>query len=270
MANDKNHMGPIGPARMPLMDHLQELRRRLTIIVVSVVVTALVVYFATPTLIEFMIDPIRSALGDANLTILGVLDGFTIRFKVAIFWGVIICTPIIIWEVMAFFLPALNEKERRWVVPTVAAMVALFFLGMIFCYLVIQQAAFGWLIDQSLEFATLVPDANDYLNIMMLLEIGFGFAFQLPLIIFYLSILHIVPYSTFRGQWRYIYVGLMVICAIVTPDASPITMILMYVVLLALYEVSLGVARYVITRRDGREALKWTREQYEEHQAEEE
>lgn len=261
-------MGPIGPARMPLMDHLQELRRRLTIVVVSVVVTALVVYFATPTLIAFMIDPIRSSLNGTDLTILGVLDGFTIRFKVAMFWGVIICTPIIIWEIMAFFLPALNERERKWVVPTVAAMVALFFLGMIFCYVVIQQAAFGWLIDQSLEFARIVPNADDYLNIMMLLEIGFGFAFQLPLIIFYLSILHIVPYSVFRSQWRYIYVGLMVVCAIVTPDASPITMILMYVVLLALYEVSLAVARYVITQRDGKEALKWSREEYAEHEAE--
>ena len=143
-------MSPIGPARMSLMDHLQELRRRLTIIVVSVVVTALVIYFATPTLIEFMIDPIRESLQGNGLAILGVLDGFTIRFKVAMFWGVIICTPIIIWEVMAFFLPALNEHERKWVVPTVAAMVALFFLGMVFCYIVIQQAAFGWLIDQSL------------------------------------------------------------------------------------------------------------------------
>lgn len=251
---------------MPLMDHLQELRRRLTIIVVSVIATALVVYFATPTLIEFMIDPIRPSLEGASLTILGVLDGFTIRFKVALFWGMIICTPIIIWEVMAFFLPALNERERKWVVPTVAAMVGLFFLGMIFCYFVIQRAAFGWLIDQSLEFAKLVPDAGDYLNIMMLLEVGFGFAFQLPLIIFYLSILHIVPYSVFRGQWRYIYVGLMIVCAVVTPDASPVTMVLMYVVLLALYEVSLAVARYVISRRDGKEALRWTREQYAEHE----
>lgn len=259
-------MSPIGPARMPLMDHLQELRRRLTIIVVSVVVTALVIYFATPTLIEFMIDPIRESLQGNGLAILGVLDGFTIRFKVAMFWGVIICTPIIIWEVMAFFLPALNEHERKWVVPTVAAMVALFFLGMVFCYIVIQQAAFGWLIDQSLEFATIVPNADDYLNIMMLLEVGFGFAFQLPLIIFYLSILHIVPYSVFRSQWRYIYVGLMVLSAVVTPDASPVTMLLMFTALVLLYEIALAVARYVLVARDGKESLKWTREDYEEHE----
>ena len=100
----------------------------------------------------------------------------------------------------------------------------------------------------------------------MLLEVGFGFAFQLPLIIFYLSILHVVPYRTFRGQWRYVYVILLVVCGVVTPDASPITMVLMYAVMLALYEVSLFVARRVIILRDGKEALYWTREQYEENE----
>ena len=88
---------------------------------------------------------------------------------------------------MAFILPALKPKERKWVVPTVAALVALFFIGMIFCYYVIQPAAFGWLLDQSFEFAQNMADAEDYLNIYMLLEIGFGIAFELPLVIFYLS-----------------------------------------------------------------------------------
>ena len=117
---------------MPLMDHLGELRRRMTIVLVSVLVTAVIVYFATPTLIDMMMDPIRGALPEGTrLTVLTALGGFTIRFKVAIFFGIIICTPIIIWEAMGFFLPALKPKERKWVVPTVGAMVGLFFLGMV-------------------------------------------------------------------------------------------------------------------------------------------
>ena len=249
---------------MPILDHLGELRRRLAIVVVSVVATAIVVYFATPTIIDILLDPIRRFFSEGeNLTVMTALGGFTIRFKVAFFVGVIICTPIIIWEVMAFFLPALRPKERKWVVPTVAAMVVLFFLGMIFCYFIIQPAAFGWMLDQTDEFANLIPNAEDFLSIMMLLEIGFGFAFQLPLIIFYVSILHIVPYKTFRENWRYVYVGLLVVSGIVTPDASPVTMVFMYVALLGLYEISLAVARYVIVARDGKEALKWTRADYE-------
>jgi sec-independent protein translocase protein TatC len=252
---------------MPLFDHLAELRRRLTIVVVSVIVAALVIYFATPTLIDIMLDPVRAVLpDDSQLTVLSALGGFTIRFKVSVFFGLIMCTPIILWQLLGFFLPALTRRERRWVVPTVGAMVGLFYLGMLFCYFVIQRAAFGWLIEQINEFATAILNAEDYLSIMMLLEVGFGIAFQLPLIIFYLSILHVVPYRTFRGQWRYVYVVLLVVCGVVTPDASPITMILMYAVMLSLYEISLAVARHAIMLRDGKEALYWTREQYAERE----
>ena len=261
---------PIGPARMPLFDHLGELRRRVTIIVVSIAVCAVIVYFATPALIEMMMDQIRDAMRGGQLTVLTALGGFTIRFKVACFFSVIICTPIIILEIMGFFLPALKPSERKWVIPTVAAMVGLFFLGMIFCYFVIQPAAFGWLLDQTFEFANNLADAEDYLNIYMMLEIGFGIAFQLPLVIFYLTILHLVPYSTLRGQWRYVYVGLMALSAIVTPDASPVTMVLMFAALIGLYEVALAVARYVLIARDGKASLKWTREDYEQHAFEEE
>ena len=256
---------PIGPARMPLFDHIGELRRRVTIIVVSVVVAAVIIYFATPSLIELMIDQIRDAMRGGDLYVFTALGGFTIRFKVACFFAVIVCTPIIIWELMAFFLPALKPSERKWVVPTVGAMVFLFFLGMVFCYFVIQPAAFGWLLGESDAFATTMADAEDYLNIYMMLEIGFGVAFQLPLVIFYLTIFHLVPYATLRGQWRYVYVGLMVLSAVVTPDASPVTMFLMFAALIALYEVALAVARYVLVARDGKESLKWTRADYEEH-----
>lgn len=256
---------PIGPARMPLLDHLGELRRRLTIVIVSVLVAAIVMYAATPTIIDFVLDPIREFLpDDGKLNVLSALGGFTVRFKVAVFIGGIVCAPIIIWQTMAFFLPALKPSERKWVVPTVAALIVLFALGMIFCYLVILRAAFGWLLSQTAEFATIIADAEDFLSTILLLEIGFGIAFELPLIIFYLSILHVVPYRTLRQQWRYIYVGLLILSATVTPDASPVTMALMFAALISLYEISLLVARQVISAREGKQALLYTKEDYAE------
>lgn len=260
---------PIGPQRMPLLDHLGELRRRLTVVLACLIITAVVVYAATPTIIQIMLDPVREFLPEGGkLTVLTALGGFTIRFKVALFVGVIICTPIILWELMAFILPALRPEERRWVVPTVAAMVVLFYIGMVFCYLVIQRAAFGWLLTQTSDFATITANAEDFLNIMMLLEIGFGIAFELPLFIFYLSILHVVPYKTFRENWRYVYVGLLVLSGVVTPDASPVTMLIMFAAMVGLYELSLLFARAVIVKRDGKAALKWDRQAYEDHELE--
>jgi sec-independent protein translocase protein TatC len=252
---------------MPLMDHLGELRRRLTIIIVALIVGAVVVYMATPTIIEILIDPIRQYLpNEGELVVLSSLGGFTIRFKVAFFCAAIITSPIIIWEILAFFLPALKPKEQRWVVPTVAALVVLFLIGMVFCYFVILPAAFGWMAQQTQAFATQIANAEDYLNILMLLELGFGVAFELPLVIFYLSVLHVVPYKTFRENWRYIYVGLLVLSAFTTPDASPVTMFFMFAALVLLYEISLYVARVIIVSKDGKAALKWTRDDYSAHQ----
>ena len=98
-------------------------------------------------------------------------------------------------------------------------------------------------------------DLENYVNMELLFMIGFGVAFELPLIIFYLSVFHIVSYAAFRGAWRYVYVGLLVGSAVITPDGSPVTLGLMYGALLSLYEISLAIARVVITAREGKEGL---------------
>lgn len=257
---------PVGPARMPLLDHLSELRRRLTIIVVCVVVTVCVLYMASPTLIDILVDPIREYLPDGGrLYVTTALGGFTLRFKVSLFFSVIVCSPIIIFQALGFFMPALRPSEQKWVAPTVAALVFLFFFGMVFCYFIILQATFGWLLEQTMDFATVFSDAEDYINIITLLELGFGVVFELPLLIFYLSIFHLVPYKSFRENWRIIYVVLLVLCAMVTPDASPVTMFLMFAAVIMLYEISLAIARRVLIARDGKESLKWGREEYSEY-----
>ncbi len=241
---------------MPLFDHIGELRRRLTIVVVSLLVTALVMYFATPTIIDILQDPIREFLPDGRYYVTGALGGFSIRFSVAFKCAIVICTPLIIWQILAFFLPALKPKERKWVVPTLFAAVALFYIGALFCYFVILQATFGFLIGESQAIGNVLPEATDYINFEFLLMIGFGVAFELPLIVFYLSIFRIVSYAAFRGAWRYVYVVLMVIAAVITPDPSPVTMLCMYAALLLLYEGSLAVTRIVLVRRGGKAALK--------------
>lgn len=251
---------PIGPARMPLMDHLGELRRRLTIIVSSLFITALVMYFATPTIIQFLLAPVQEylpastlhALGDASSTGLIVttpLGGFSIRFRVAIFVALCICSPLVLWEMLAFFLPALKPNERRWVVPTLGMGVLLFILGLVFCYTVILGAAFGWMMGESDAIGTTLPDAETYIKAILGLLIAFGVAFQLPLIIFYLVVFNLVPYKKFRKNWRTIYVVLLVFSAMVTPDASPVTMGFMFAALLSMYELSLLFSRIALKRR---------------------
>ena len=252
---------PIGPARMPLMEHLGELRMRLVRIVVVLIVAICVFYFATPTVSQFLLAPVSEFLppdeqGLAQLTVLDPFEGFSVRFNIALWTAVVATSPVILWQLLAFFLPALRPSERKWFIPTFAAAVALFILGTVFCYLVILNPAFEWLTNQANGFASITARASSYIDIIIKFEIGFGFAFELPLIVFYLVIFNIVPYYKMRRAWRWIYVGLMVISASVTPDANPVTMLMLFVVLIVLYELSLLLARIVL-----RNKIKKQREQ---------
>ena len=213
---------PIGPARMPLMDHLGELRRRLTIVVASVVAATVFMYFAAPTLVDILKDPINGSLQPGEqLSVMTSLGGFSIKFNIAVKVALAMCTPMIVWQILAFFLPA----------------------RVVFCYLFIAPAAFEWLLQETRSIGAAMPQLEDFINTELLLMIGFGVSFELPLIVFYLAVFHIVPYASFRGAWRYVYVIMLVVSASITPDASPVTLIFMYAVMLSLYEIALLVTR---------------------------
>lgn len=245
---------PIGPARMPIMAHLSELRMRLARIVVSLLIAVCVFYMATPTIAQFLLQPVsefmpRDTGGNIALNVFGAFDAFSVRFFIALWTSVVACMPIILWQILAFFLPALKPNERKWFVPTFAAAIFLFFFGVVFCYFIILNPAFEWLTDQASGFAIVLPEARMWLDIILKFEIGFGLAFELPLIIFYLVLFDFVSYAKLRKSWRSVYIALMVLSAMVTPDASPITMALMFLAMVGLYEASMLVARMALRKR---------------------
>ena len=109
-----------------------------------------------------------------------------------------------------------------------------------------------------------MPRAASYIDMIIKFEIGFGCAFELPLIVFYLVVFGVLPYAKLRASWRYVYMGLIVASAMITPDASPMTMLLMFAALVALYELSLLVSRIALGKR-----LKEQEEQRKREEAEE-
>jgi sec-independent protein translocase protein TatC len=266
---------PIGPARMPLFDHLGELRMRFVRIIACLAIALCIFYLATPTIAQFMLEPVKEfmpldANGNVEMNVFGAFDAFAVRFTIALWASLVACMPVILWQVLAFFLPALKPNERKWFLPTFFAAVALFIFGTVFCYLVILDPAFEWLTDQATGFATVLPQADKWIDIIIKFEVGFGLAFELPLIVFYLTIFEVVPYAKLRSSWRYVYVGLLVVSAFVTPDASPVTMFLMFAAMIGLYEASLLVARLVLGNKikqqkieaeaQAREDAEWEKE----------
>ncbi|MFR5828306.1 MAG: twin-arginine translocase subunit TatC [Adlercreutzia equolifaciens] len=243
---------PIGPARMPLFDHLGELRMRLVRIVACLAVAVVVFYMATPTMGQFLLMPIAEFLpnvdGMASLQAIDPFEAFSVRFQISLWAGIVATSPSFCGSV-AFFLPALKPSERRWFMrPTFRRRGPVHHRHGVH-YLVILNPAFQWLTDQAMGLGYVAPRMSSYIDIIIKFELGFGFAFELPLIVFYLVIFDVIPYKKLRGSWRTVYVVLMVICAVVTPDASPVTMLLMFAAMIMLYEGSLLIARVVLRRR---------------------
>lgn len=250
----------IGPARMPLMDHFGELRVRLIRIIVTIIASVLIFYAAAPTIGQFLLLPIKGylPLSDNGMQIFAFtpFESFGTRFKIAFWTSVVAVCPMVMWQLLAFFLPALRPKERRWFLPTFFSAIFLFIFGVVFCYLVILPTAFEWLINQSKGLGDVIPQMSSYIDIIIKFEIGFGIAFQLPLIVFYLIVFGIIPYKKLRNSWRIIYVVLLIFSAVITPDASPVTMLLLFAALVMLYELSLLFSRIVLSKKISRENAK--------------
>lgn len=259
-------MMPISPRRMPIMAHIVELRHRMLVIVMTMLVGSLVLYSFTTPILDLLLRPVADLLPDGQLNVFGPFEPFSFRFRIAIFSAVVVGSPIWVYQILAFFLPALKPKEQRWFFPTFFAMLVLFLAGVGFCYYVILHPAFAWMIGQGGDIVSIIPDATKFLSAITLLLLAFGAAFQLPLIVFYLIALGVAPYSAFRENWRYAYVALVIFAAGATPDWSPVTMGALAGALIGLYELSLLIARLVFQKRIKAQALAEADEDSEDEQ----
>jgi sec-independent protein translocase protein TatC len=233
---------------MPFFDHVAELRRRIVIIAVTILTLSMVLYTWGWQIYDFVMAPILPQL-KAPPTIFTPFGTFGLRFQVAFYASIVVGAPIILWQIMAFFLPALKQKERRYVIPTFTAGVLLFALGVTFCYMVILSVGFQWILAQGGGAVAVIPDAQKFFQGVIMLLIGFGIGFELPIVVFYLVIFNIVPYAKLREQWRVVYVILMFVASAATPDWSPWTMGGLFVALSVLYELSMLLARVTLRKR---------------------
>lgn len=241
---------PIGPKRLPFFEHIAELRKRLIIILVTVMVGSTILYAPQfyNAIWGWFIEPIKHLVPD-GFVLLGPFEAFTFRFKVSLYAAIVATSPVIIWQLLAFFLPALKPKERKWAVPTFFISILLFAGGVFFAYEIIMKPAFEFMLSQGGELVKNLPDANRFLNGIGLLLIGFGMAFEIPVVVFYAIGFGLIPYRKLRANWRYVYAALAVIAAVATPDWSPVTMGALGGSLVLLYEGSMLLARTVFAKR---------------------
>ena len=227
-------------ARMSVVEHLTELRRRLMISVIAFAVAAVVVYIFSLEIIEFLIRYYRDATdGDRDALIFtGPLDAFTTRLKIATYGGIVLASPVWLYQLWRFITPGLNPNEKRYAVPFLTASIALFILGA-FVAMRTLEPALGFLLGQGGTELEPLLTADKYLTLVSLMILAFGLAFEFPVILVFLLIARVVTTQQLSSARRWAILGITVFAAVITPSQDPYSMLLMAVPMYVFYELSI-------------------------------
>ena len=240
---------PITPKRMPFMGHLNELRKRLTVVAIVMSVLTLVGYLFSDQIFMLLVAPMRPVIGDQSSYVFDILEAMVNRFRLGLFGALVVGSPVLIYESLAFFLPALKPKERRWFVWTFIAAVLLFLAGVAFCYFFVLEPSTEWLVEQSGETFELLLRAQSAMTFAMWFLAGFGIAFEVPVVVFYLVYFGVVPYDKLRQNWRVVWVVIVVVASMITPDWNPWSMLALSGAMVFLFEASMLLVRIMLAKK---------------------
>jgi sec-independent protein translocase protein TatC len=218
----------------PLVEHLRELRRRITLSLLAVLIGAVVAFAFSDTLISLL----RSPLGGVKLYFIGIGDAFGIRMQLSLIGGIALAMPVLLWHAWAFISPGLTSSERRSARPWLPLALVLFLVGAAVAWSVLPFAV-GFLL--SFASADLVPmiAADRYFGFVGGLILVFALAAEYPIVLVFLSRVGIVTSAKLRAWRRGAVVGIVILSTVATPGTDLVSPIILAVTLLILYEFSI-------------------------------
>jgi sec-independent protein translocase protein TatC len=225
---------------MPLLRHLDELRRRLFRAFAALMVTTAISFVFAGQIISYLSIPIG---GTKALVSIEVTENVAIFMKVSLLVGFVLGMPFVVYQLLRFILPGLNQREKVWLVLIVPLATLLFAGGVTFTWFVMLPSAIPFLTN-FMEITTHVRPAN-YFDFITRLMFWIGVCFEMPLIVMFLAKLKIVTANQLASGWRYAIVGMAILAAAVTPTVDPINMGLVMAPLMGLYLISLLLAAVV-------------------------
>jgi len=227
---------------MTLVEHLEELRLRLQYAILGLLVASGIGLIFVDEMLRFLLRP----AGNVKLTTLTVLEPFLVKVKVAFLFGLAVSMPWIMYQIYAFVDPALTETERRRTIPLALLAGVLFACGIVFGYVLILPVSLHWLLAQAgTQFNALIT-ANNYISFVLFFLLIVGATFETPLVILTLAFMGVVSPQTLRREWRIAYMIIAGIAVFGTPDWSPVTMLLVAIPMVLLYEFSIVLCRIFI------------------------
>ena len=229
-------------ATMSLIEHLEELRRRLIVVVLSVLGAAVIGFFLSRNVLILLRDRLPEA--DRHLIFLGPADAFTAQLKIAGFLGIAIAMPVILFQLWRFVGPGLTPREQRFVWPVIIAALVLFALGLWVGYIIIPYAlAFLLAFSEGLAEPNLTIDG--YIGFATTMLLAFGLVLEFPIVLVGLARVGILSHRALAARRRWIIVGIVAFAIVVTPGGDPISPTILASVMFVLFEGSLLVIRLI-------------------------
>jgi sec-independent protein translocase protein TatC len=238
---------------MSLMEHLDELRRRIVHSAAYLAVGFGIAYFFHERLYGFVQSPLDRLGIKLNYT--HPMDPLNLYLQVSLIGGAILASPFILYQVWLFIAPGLYQKEKRFVIPFMAATVGLFLLGASFGYFFVLPGALKILILGFGQKFNPIVTIEEYTGFFLSIILGLGISFEMPILIFFLAMFGIVSPKFLWKNIRYAILAIFLVAAIITPSPDPWTMCIYACPMLALYLIGIGVAWWVHpSRRKAKEA----------------
>ncbi|OMO59417.1 Sec-independent periplasmic protein translocase TatC [Corchorus capsularis] len=218
---------------MTIFDHLEELRQRIFVSVLAVGAAMLGCFAFSKELIMFLEAPVKAQ----GVRFLQLAPGefFFTTLKVSGYCGLLLGSPIILYEIIAFVLPGLTREERKFLGPIVLGSSILFYAGIAFSYSVLTPAALNFFVNYAEGVVESLWSIDQYFEFVLVLMFSTGLSFQVPVIQFLLGQLGLVSGDQMLSIWRYVVVGAVIAAAVLTPSTDPLTQMLLATPLFGLY-----------------------------------
>jgi len=244
-------------ARMSFFEHLSELRKRLVYSLVAVLLGTLVAFSISQRVFTFIARPMLKALGAAHMeeklvytSPTGVIN---LLITLSLYMGLAIALPFVLYQVWMFIAPGLYRHERSGVLSFILSSMGLFIAGVAFGYYILLPYMLRFLIGFQGPFKPLIS-INEYFDLILIVLLGLGVIFELPILIFFLTLFGLVTPQFLWKNFRYAMLLITIVAAIVTPTPDALTMLIFMSPMVLLYFAGIGVSYMVVRRKRAREA----------------
>lgn len=233
-------MSETGLARMPLLAHLRELRTRLIYSVGAVVAGLLL----SSVFASRAMEGLTALCRRCDFIVTRPTESFTSYFRTALVLGLVVATPVVIYQAAAFVLPALHRNERRYLYLMVPGAAALFALGMAFAYWIVLPRSIDFLAGFLFGLARPAWSLGNYIAFVTNLMFVIGLAFQTPVVVFVLTKVGLLSVDRMKRYRRHAVLVIAVAAAVLTPTPDPFTMFFVMLPMMVLYELGILLARF--------------------------